>query len=377
MSKNINYFKLLGNKDLAVKRFAINKILTMKKLNKEDIAKLLLYLNDNEIKMEILKVLEKYVGDFKLQSVVKLLEIEKDVYIRSKIYKIIAKSKDNSFFPILLNGLNEKDTRIKANILENLYLYSDNSIDDILWEGTKDSNLRVKISSYISLYKIGEHVSDLILNDYLIYSKVEDKKVFLYLMGYIKDIQFIDILMKEVRNLDISIRLMAVKGLRNYANNKEVIDFMIKQFYEERSIDIINCMIDMFILSKKYVVERWEKELSGNIDNISLANIAKALGRLKTDRSINILLKLLSVEDARVKANAIEALGEYKDNSYMINIILPYLKDRNPRVKAVASALLWKLGMFPALQTLKDMLNDTNELVQRSAAFILSTLKIF
>ena len=104
------------------------------------------------------------------------------------------------------------------------------------------------------------------------------------------------------------------------------------------------------------------------------AAIAGALGELLTRSadSVGIIEHALADENARVRATAIEALGQLRvsDSS---RLLAPFATDREPRIRANAAWAYWRLepdrGTEIAQEILTDMYDSANEQSQLAALY--------
>jgi len=372
--------QMMGEKDPSIRIFAARKISELRIEDPEELIEISRYLNDSneEIRSLLTEFFKKNIASVIVPYIVKQLEIETIPKIRANLYKALANSMEPKVFPVIHHGLNEPDVHVKVSVIEALSLFPQKKIDNIITPFLLSENARIRNAAYYTLYKSGiKTIPTSLLTDYHNITITKDKIPFLNTMGKIHEMIFIPTLKAALTDLDIDIRMTAAKSLGEYSHTNELINFLVERFFEEKSISVLNALTNTLYKSKNEAVEVIMHYPLEKLDSISKANLARALGVLITPNSLNILIKLLDDLDSRVRANTIESLGKYRDNSYLVNLILPYLRDDNHRVKAAAASILWKMGILNAMQTLKNMLNTTNELVQKSAAFVLSTLSIF
>ena len=104
------------------------------------------------------------------------------------------------------------------------------------------------------------------------------------------------------------------------------------------------------------------------------AVIVEALGKSGNKTSYRTLLKLLNDPNPRVRANVVESLEKYGKKEEVIALLIPFLKDENNRVKANTIVALWRLGYRDIYGTLKEMLENTNEMVIASALYAIRNI---
>ncbi|HNX75850.1 MAG TPA: HEAT repeat domain-containing protein [Candidatus Rifleibacterium sp.] len=108
------------------------------------------------------------------------------------------------------------------------------------------------------------------------------------------------------------------------------------------------------------------------------ACIITAVSRLALpdDDIVGFLTQALREEDARVRANAIEAI-EKLDLPDVTRLLLPMLKDEDNRVRANVIKALWnKDDQGRLLEVLKGMAVDENPWMKSSAVFVLGNVTI-
>jgi HEAT repeat protein len=108
------------------------------------------------------------------------------------------------------------------------------------------------------------------------------------------------------------------------------------------------------------------------------SSIIAAMGKLALpdDDIVSFLTKALQEEDARVRANAIEAI-ERLDLPDVTRLLLPMLNDEDNRVRANVIKALWnKEDHGQLLDALKVMAIDDNPWMKASAVFVLDKVNI-
>ncbi len=108
------------------------------------------------------------------------------------------------------------------------------------------------------------------------------------------------------------------------------------------------------------------------------ACVVTAVSRLALpdDDIVGFITQALHEEDARVRANAIEAI-EKLNLPDVARLLLPMLKDEDNRVRANVIKALWnKDDQSKLLEVLKEMSSDENPWMKASAVFVLDNVKI-
>lgn len=101
------------------------------------------------------------------------------------------------------------------------------------------------------------------------------------------------------------------------------------------------------------------------------ATIVSLLGETRNATLRSVFLKALQDTNARVRANAVEALSEVCTGKELLQILAHCVKDRNNRVKANALRSLILLGVAQAAPLLHEMAHHQNPRFRASAAWVL------
>lgn len=99
-----------------------------------------------------------------------------------------------------------------------------------------------------------------------------------------------------------------------------------------------------------------------------LATLTHALGRLAAPEHLPRLAALLEHEDARVRANTVEALDDLLQRSYR-NWLGPLARDPNNRVRANVAVALARYDEDQAATILTDMVGDEERWMRMSASW--------
>lgn len=101
------------------------------------------------------------------------------------------------------------------------------------------------------------------------------------------------------------------------------------------------------------------------------ATIVTLLGEVGNATLKSVFLKALQDPNARVRANAVEALSSICEGKELAQILAHCLKDRNNRVRANALAGLVRLGVKQAEPLVHEMAHHQNPRYRSSAAWVL------
>lgn len=108
-------------------------------------------------------------------------------------------------------------------------------------------------------------------------------------------------------------------------------------------------------------------------DPFVISNILLCLSRAGNMDLLPNIIKFSTHSDSRVRASAIEALGNFDNESIYLKIF-PYLHDENNRVKANAIMALSNYPYFNYIFPIKMMLKSNNDLMKKSALYAISDI---
>ncbi len=124
---------------------------------------------------------------------------------------------------------------------------------------------------------------------------------------------------------------------------------------------------------------------AGNLDNFHImlkneksvkvrASIIAIIGEQKIVDMLDVVKEHLKYDDARVRANAVDALQKIGTKNDII-ALFPLIDDQNNRVRANVMTALWKLGKFYRIEKIEEMLQSENELMRASAIYALGEIE--
>ena len=99
------------------------------------------------------------------------------------------------------------------------------------------------------------------------------------------------------------------------------------------------------------------------------ASLVMALGKLRKKSLIKPLYGLLSDQNDRVRANAVEAVGQCMDRKTILRYLDKLLKDGNNRARANAAMAVWLIGERLGLVVLVEMARSTEPLISSSGLY--------
>ena len=104
-----------------------------------------------------------------------------------------------------------------------------------------------------------------------------------------------------------------------------------------------------------------------------LSALLMTIGKVGGEGGVEAILPFLKNEDARVRANAIEAIDATGDHDSLVHLI-PFLRDPDNRCRANAVIALKKYGRVNVFKTLEGMLQAKEVWMQDSATYVLGRM---
>lgn len=170
------------------------------------------------------------------------------------------------------------------------------------------------------------------------------KQVIVRNLAFFKEIPY-DFWYKIAKDSDVGVRIDAVLAIGNFTFDEKLCDLLVNMLETE-------------------------------INNQVFASILLSLGKFKKENLIPYFQHSLLHKEPRIRANAVEALGNYPF-AKIEPIILPYLNDPSNRVKANVIGLYLKNGLLnKVVKNLHQMVTSYNRLERASAAWLIGNFKI-
>lgn len=114
--------------------------------------------------------------------------------------------------------------------------------------------------------------------------------------------------------------------------------------------------------------------LRAETDPFKIGQLLTSIGQSADSTLIPIIQAYLDDENPRVRAGAIEAL-ENIGNPEVAQMIMPFLKDEDNRVKGNAAKFLWRYSPDDVFDEMRDMLSSGKEWEEASALYVLSSIE--
>jgi len=194
-------------------------------------------------------------------------------------------------------------------------------------------------------------------------------------------------IMKATRDFDAGVRYLAKKILQDLRKKfiKDNLDAN-KIFYNATinliKEDINSNDVDIRLNAIKKIREYKDKIFSTDLLNrlkteknpYCLSAIIKTLPQLEQNFDVSIIEPFLNHEDARVVANAIEAIN-LVGTKEKLKELKPYLYHKNYRIATSAALALYPFFPDEVYATLTELINSPDEAKNLSAIYVLSQIK--
>jgi len=175
---------------------------------------------------------------------------------------------------------------------------------------------------------------------------------------------------------NIQVRIAAVVSLKSF-NDKKIVENLIRALADSSEWVRVHAVEGICQFRDKKHIELLTKFLENEDSEKVRATLIKALGELGGAKVIPILTLYLKDPNARVRANAVEAIENIAGSS-SANIkehFIPLLDDENNRVKANTVKALFKMGESKAIEVLKNMIRSKDDWMRASAAYVFGVIE--
>ncbi|MBW7875468.1 MAG: HEAT repeat domain-containing protein [Candidatus Cloacimonetes bacterium] len=152
-----------------------------------------------------------------------------------------------------------------------------------------------------------------------------------------------ELLKMNLASQDLNLRKVAVEGMTHYLGRPDIYPVLLKATRDEKESRLLGILVHYF-------------------------------SHFPDAQSVEMLKDYLGHEDRRVRANAIEVLGQIGDERVK-QILMPFLEDSNNRILANAAIALFRLGEKKVLQKLKDSMASKDDAVRVSASYAMGQIQ--
>jgi HEAT repeat protein/Flp pilus assembly protein TadD len=193
-------------------------------------------------------------------------------------------------------------------------------------------------------------------------------------LGAFKDRRAVDALIEALSELDPNVRFNSITSLGKLKDSSAVSSLLgcLGETNEWIFLNVVDALARLGShkatnpLVAFYLKERNERKRSA---------IITALGSLADLTSVPTLTKALRDTDDRVKANAIESLGQLDlPAEKVMSLIQPFLKHPNNRVRGNAMVLAGNLGRIDLIPYFRMMQDDPEKWIRATLGYVLSVV---
>lgn len=190
-------------------------------------------------------------------------------------------------------------------------------------------------------------------------------------LGNLKKKELVDKIKPFLKDEDRQVRFQAIYALYNIGGKEAALAMCeyISDPDEWISMTILRLLCKMKELDTiPILIDKYHADT----DLRRKALMISFLSRFKSITLLSAFDDALEARDARLRANAIEAIGDLKlSEEDLLKRIVPYLNDPNNRIRANAILAMAKIKPEKVKAQIIDMCNSDDVQLRRSAAFIL------
>ena len=170
------------------------------------------------------------------------------------------------------------------------------------------------------------------------------------------------------------VRISAILALK-FFDDKKIVENLIRALADPSEWVRVYAVEAISRFKDKKHVKLLSQFLENEENEKVRATIIKVIGELGGLKVLPILTLYLKDPNARVRANAVEAIENISGGSdEMKEHIIPLLSDENNRVKANTVKALFKMGETKALEVLKNMIHSKDDWMRASAAYVFGVI---
>jgi HEAT repeat protein len=199
-------------------------------------------------------------------------------------------------------------------------------------------------------------------------------------LGYRKEESIYPILIEQLEDPSNSIKHAAVISLGRYGNPAAIEELVKPKVFQSRVENIRWAAVGAIGKLGDYrVIEHLVKAVGDPqwiVRNQAVTEIKSKIVeiiKLKDNRIVRILVRLLAMEDDEIVDLAVDGLSEMGEESY--DRILEAVKSPSARMRANAARVLGKMRAVPAVDTLIGLLHDPEWQVRRYGVEALGSIK--
>ncbi len=185
----------------------------------------------------------------------------------------------------------------------------------------------------------------------------------------------VPVLLELLDDDNVQVRIAAVIALKSF-NGKKIIENLIRALADSSEWVRVHAVETIGMYKDRKHIELLSQFLENEESDKVRATLIKVLGELGGAKVLPIITLYLKDSNARVRANAVEAIERISGSSSidMREHIIPLLDDENNRVKANSVKALFKMGEKKAIEVLKNMIGSGDDWMRASAAYVFGVI---
>lgn len=273
--------------------------------------------------------------------------------VRESVILALKKNGDDRMYPYVIRLARSDQVIERIYALEALYHLYDNRFYEIIVRLLQDSNKSVRYFAldcvvhneiitalpYVRTIASGDDNEEVRVKAITVLSALHDKAAYYIFVRALSD--YSDI-----------VRDAAVDAMTTFLSKESTL-YLSRQLLTEREVYIKRKIIKALIAAKNTGDIRGLQHIIRNEDNTSLRIYAVyALGVIRDERTVPLIIDSLGDEDFRVRAEAAAALSQFKGKNAVLPLLESYSRENELYVKTAIIFSLKKIGDTGSLQKL-------------------------
>lgn len=284
--------------------------------------------------------------------------------VRESVILALKKNGDDRMYPYIIRLAKSEEVIERIYALEALYHLYDNRFYEIIVRLLQDANKSVRYFAldcvvhneiitalpYVRTIASGDDNEEVRVKAITVLSALHDKAAYY-------------IFVRSLSDYSDLVRDAAVDALSTFLSKESTL-YLSRQLVTEKEVYIKRKIIKALIAAKNAGDIRGLQHLVHNEENNSLRIYAVyALGAIRDERTIPLIIESLGDEDFRVRAEAAAALSQFKGKNAVIPLLEYYSKENELYVKTAIIFSLKKIGDAGSLQKLFVFYTQEQDLV--------------
>lgn len=274
--------------------------------------------------------------------------------VRESVIMALRESGDDRMYPYIIRLAGSDDVIKRIYALEALYHLYDNRFYDIVMQLLNDSNKSVRYFalecvSHNEIHNALPTVRNIALKD----ENDEVRVKALNVLGSLRDKTAYGIFVRSLSDASEIVREAAVDEMKPFLSRESALH-LSRRLLLETEIHIKRMIIKSLVTAGKTGDINGLRHIVLNDENASLRIYAVwALGVIQDERTAALLIEALYDQDFRVRAEAANALGNFKGRKVVESLLDKYKTEDEHYVK---TAILFSLMKICDINSLRQML---------------------